>query len=109
MSKIFSTLFDNFRAAPVFRPLLGGSDLVWFAGATPGKNVISTGSATPALLRAGGCRPCLALAGPDALRAWRGQDGPHREGGVLLSGETFCTSPPPLPPVLVKFSVLPFP
>ena len=26
MSKIFSTLFDNFRAAPVFRPLLGGSD-----------------------------------------------------------------------------------
>ena len=25
MSKIFSTLFDNFRAAPVFRRLLGGS------------------------------------------------------------------------------------
>ena len=25
--KIFSTLFDNFRAAPVFRPLLGGSDI----------------------------------------------------------------------------------
>ena len=27
MSKIFSTFFDNFRAAPVFRPLLGGSNL----------------------------------------------------------------------------------
>ena len=26
VSKIFSTLFDSFRAAPVFRPLLGGSD-----------------------------------------------------------------------------------
>ena len=26
VSKIFSTLFDNFRAAPVFRPLLGGSE-----------------------------------------------------------------------------------
>ena len=26
VSKIFSTLFDNFHAAPVFRPLLGGSD-----------------------------------------------------------------------------------
>ena len=26
VSKTFSTLFDNFRAAPVFRPLLGGSD-----------------------------------------------------------------------------------
>ena len=26
VSKIFSTLFDNFRAAPVFRPLLGGAD-----------------------------------------------------------------------------------
>ena len=26
VSKSFSTLFDNFRAAPVFRPLLGGSD-----------------------------------------------------------------------------------
>ena len=26
MSKLFSTLFGNFRAAPVFRPLLGGSD-----------------------------------------------------------------------------------
>ena len=25
-SKSFSTLFDNFRAAPFFRPLLGGSD-----------------------------------------------------------------------------------
>ena len=28
MSKIFSTFFDNFRAAPVFRPLLGASDLL---------------------------------------------------------------------------------
>ena len=27
VSKIFSTLFDNFRAAPVFRPLLGGPNL----------------------------------------------------------------------------------
>ena len=27
VSKYFSTLFDNFRAAPVFRPLLGGSEL----------------------------------------------------------------------------------
>ena len=26
VSKMFSTLFDNFRAAPVFRPLLGGPD-----------------------------------------------------------------------------------
>ena len=26
VAKIFSTLFDNFRAAPVFRPLLGGSE-----------------------------------------------------------------------------------
>ena len=26
VSKIFSTLFDDFRAAPVFRPLLGGAD-----------------------------------------------------------------------------------
>ena len=26
VSKIFLTLFDNFRAAPVFQPLLGGSD-----------------------------------------------------------------------------------
>ena len=25
-SKFFSTLFDNFRAAPFFRPLLGGAD-----------------------------------------------------------------------------------
>ena len=28
MSNSFSTLFDSFRAAPVFRPLLGGSDFV---------------------------------------------------------------------------------
>ena len=27
VSKTFSTLFDNFRAAPFFRPLLGGSDM----------------------------------------------------------------------------------
>ena len=27
MAKMFSTLFDNFRAAPVFRPLLGGSEI----------------------------------------------------------------------------------
>ena len=27
-SKSFSTLFDNFRAAPFFRPLLGGSDFM---------------------------------------------------------------------------------
>ena len=26
VSQIFSTLFDNFRAAPFFRPLLGGSE-----------------------------------------------------------------------------------
>ena len=26
VSKVFSTLFDNFLAAPVFRPLLGGSE-----------------------------------------------------------------------------------
>ena len=30
VSKYFSTLFDNFRAAPVFRPLLGGSEC-WIA------------------------------------------------------------------------------
>ena len=29
VSKIFSTLFDNFRAAPVFRPLSGGSDILF--------------------------------------------------------------------------------
>ena len=28
VSKSFSTLFDNFRAAPFFRPLLGGSDFI---------------------------------------------------------------------------------
>ena len=28
VSKIFSTLFDIFRAAPVFRPLLGGSEAI---------------------------------------------------------------------------------
>ena len=27
VSKIFSTIFDNFRAAPVFRHLLGGSEI----------------------------------------------------------------------------------
>ena len=32
VSKIFSTLFDNFRAAPFFRPLLGGSDWVHTKG-----------------------------------------------------------------------------
>ena len=30
VSKYVSTLFDNFRAAPVFRPLFGGSDFLFF-------------------------------------------------------------------------------
>ena len=29
VSKIFSTLFDIFRAAPIFRPLLGASEKRW--------------------------------------------------------------------------------
>ena len=30
VSKVFSTLFDSFQTAPVFRPLLGGSELCFF-------------------------------------------------------------------------------
>ena len=59
MSKTFWTLFENFRAAPVFRPLLGGSDV-----STAGKSMNS--SESPSL------EPLLNIKASNALnyRAW---------------------------------------